>query len=218
MTKLDYDIECEQLFILNELQNGNVRAFDVIFNEYYNSLSRFSFSFVKDQSKAEGIVQEVFIKLWEKRSSLVNIDNLFSYLMTMVRNQSIDHLRKEKSQMKVYKNITTEESVNTTEEQISRNEFEEKLLLTIYKLPERCRIAFEMSRFDGCSNKEIAQKMQISIKGVEALIGRSLKFLRAELKEFLPAQTIKENKRAGTVLLSLFVKNLNWMGFPTKVF
>lgn len=218
MTKSGNDTESEQLFILNELQKGNERAFDIIFNEYYNSLTRFSFSFVKDQSKAEGIVQEVFIKLWEKRSCLVNVDNLFSYLMTMVRNQSIDHLRKEKSQMKVYKNITTEESVNTTEEQISRNEFEEKLLLTIYKLPERCRIAFEMSRFDGCSNREIAQKMQISIKGVEALIGRSLKFLRSELKEFLPAQTIKENKRAGTVLLSLFVKNLNWMGFPAKVY
>lgn len=213
MTKSGYDTESGQLFILNELRNGNARAFDIIFNEYYNSLCRFSFSFVKDQSKAEGIVQEVFIKLWEKRSTLVNIDNLFSYLMTMVRNQSIDHLRKVKSQMKVYKNINPEESANTTEEQISRNEFEEKLIFTIHKLPERCRIAFEMSRFDGFTNKEIAQKMQISIKGVEALIGRSLKLLRFELKEFLPSQTFKENKRTGAVLFSLFVKNLKWMNF-----
>jgi len=213
MTKLINDTASEQLFILNELQKGNERAFDIIFNEYYNSLSRFSFSFVKDQSKAEGIVQEVFIKLWEKRSALTNIDNLFSYLMTMVRNQSIDHLRKEKSQMKAYKNISPEESVNTTEEHISRNEFEEKLLLTIYKLPERCRIAFEMSRFDGCTNKEIAQNMEISVKGVEALIGRSLKFLRVELKEFLPSETSKENKRGATMLLSIFIKNLKRLGF-----
>jgi RNA polymerase sigma-70 factor (ECF subfamily) len=210
MAKVLHELEDDHQFILNELRNGNERAFDIIFSKYYSSLTRFSFSFFKDQDKAESLVQEVFIKLWEKRTTLSEIDNLFSYLMIMVRNQSIDHLRKEKSKLKLHQNLKQEESVNTTEEQLSMNEFEEKLLQSIHRLPERCRIAFEMSRFDGYTNKEIAENMQISVKGVEALIGRSLKFLREELKEFLPSVVFGGNKR-GAVLFSMLIRSFDRM-------
>jgi len=206
------DKEDYQHFILNELQEGNERSFKFIFHEYYAPLCRFSFSFIKDQDKAQSIVQEVFIKLWEKRTSLINIENLMSYLMSMVRNQSIDYLRKEKSNAKAYLKIGADESVNTTEEQIAKNEFEEKLLYSLQKLPERCRIAFEMSRFDGYKNKEIAQKMKISVKGVEALIGRSLKLLRTELEEFLPSAASKNQNNNGPILFSLFLNRLKRIG------
>ena len=207
MAKLFQDREGNQQFILNELQKGNERAFDFIFKEYYKPLSQFSYSFIKDQDKAESLVQEVFVKLWEKRESLNAIDNLLSYLMVMVRNISIDYLRKEKTSLKVYKKIRPEESVNTTEEQVSKNEFEEKVLKSVMKLPERCRIAFELSRFDSLTNKEIAEEMKISVKGVEALIGRSLKLLRSELVEFLPSVTVRKSK-GGTVLFSLFLNRM----------
>jgi RNA polymerase sigma-70 factor (ECF subfamily) len=212
MMKLTNNIESEQLFILNELQKGNEKAFDIIFNEHYIPLTRFCFSFVKDQSVAEGLVQEVFIKLWERRSGLITIDNLGSYLITMTRNKSIDYLRKEKSQIRMYNRISPEESVNTTEEQISKNEFEEKLLGAVYNLPERCRVAFEMSRFYGLTNKEIAHNMQISIKGVEALIARSLKTLRSELSEFLPSESMKKDGQKGIILFSLLSKKLKFLG------
>lgn len=209
------DKEGNQQFLLNELQKGNERAFEFAFHEYYAHLSRFSYSFVKDQFKAESLVQEVFIKLWVKRENLIGIDNLLSYLMTMVRNQSIDYLRKEKANSKIYLNIHFEESTNTTEEQIYKNEFEEKLLHSLHKLPERCRIAFELSRFDGFRNKEIAKKMEISVKGVEALIGRSLKLLRTELEEFLPSAMDKKQKIDGTILFSMFLNGLKRLGITT---
>jgi RNA polymerase sigma-70 factor (ECF subfamily) len=206
MAKLFQGKEGNQQFILNELQKGNESAFDFIFKEYYKSLSQFSYSFIKDQDKAESLVQEVLIKLWEKRGSLTNIDNLLSYLMGMVRNISIDYLRKEKTSLKVYMKLRPKESVNTTEEQLSKNEFEEKLLQSVLKLPERCRIAFELSRFDSLTNKEIAENMKISVKGVEALIGRSLKLLRCELEEFLPSFKEKRRKSSSFILFSV-VKN-----------
>lgn len=206
-----------QQFILAELQKGNERAFDFVFNEYYSSLSRFSYSFVKDQDKAESLVQEVLIKLWEKRENLTNVDNLLSYLMGMVRNQSIDYLRKEKADSRVYLNIRPATSANTTDDEISKNEFEKILLESILKLPERCKIAFELSRFDGFTNKEIAQKMEISVKGVEALIGRALKLLRMELKEFLPILSEKNKQGGGTVLFSLFLNRLKRLGIPIPV-
>lgn len=209
MTKIFQGTGTNEHFILSELRKGNERAFEYIFNQYYASLSRFSFSFIKDQVKAESLTQEVFIKLWEKRESLVEIDNLLSYLMAMVRNQSIDCLRKENASLKVYLMVQSEESVNTTEEQVSKNEFEENLLKSLQKLPERCRMAFEMSRFDGHPNKEIALKMGISLKGVEALIGRSLKLLRTDLQEFLPSGSTKKRKGGGSILLSLLVNRLS---------
>lgn len=215
MAKLFKENAGNQQFILNELQKGNERAFDAIFKQYYKPLCQFSYSFIKDQDTAENLVQEVFVKLWEKRESMTNIDNLLSYLMGMVRNQSIDFLRKEKTNSKIYNQLRPENSENTTEEQISKNEFEEKLLKSILNLPERCRTAIEMSRFDGFSNKEIAQKMEISVKGVEALIGRSLKLLRSELQEFLPAFSEKNRKKAGPVLFSLFLSRLKSLGMPS---
>jgi len=212
MAKLFNDNAGDQRFILFELQKGNERAFDTIFKQYYKPLCQFSYSFIKDQDTAENLVQEVFVKLWEKRENLTNIDNLLSYLMGMVRNQSIDFLRKEKTNSKIYNKLRPESSENTTEEQISKNEFEEKLLKSILNLPERCRTAIEMSRFDGFSNKEIAQKMEISVKGVEALIGRSLKLLRSELQEFLPSLSEKGKKRSGSILFSLFLNRLKNLG------
>lgn len=215
MAKLFNDNAGNQQFILNELQKGNERAFDTFFKQYYKPLCQFSYSFIKDQDTAESLVQEVYVKLWEKRENITNIDNLLSYLMGMVRNQSIDFLRKEKTNSKIYNQIRPEKSENTTEEQISKNEFEEKLLKSIMHLPERCRIAIEMSRFDGFSNKEIAQKMEISVKGVEALIGRSLKLLRSELQEFLPSLSEKKQKRSGSVLFSLFVNRIKSLGISS---
>jgi len=212
MMKLELAPDNDLEFILKEIQKGNERAFDFLFNQYYASLSRFSFSFVKDQDKAESLVQDVFIKLWEKRETIGPVGNLFSYLMGMVRNQSIDYLRKEKLNAKIYTHIHSEESGNTTEEQVLVNDFEEKLLKSILKLPERCRIAFELSRFDGLSNKEIALYMQISVKGVEALIGRSLKLLRIELLEFLPSGIQKNHKQGSSILLMLFEKHLKSIG------
>ena len=214
MAKLFNDNVGNQQFILNELQKGNERAFDMAFKQYYKPLCQFSYSFFKDQDTAENLVQEVFVKLWVKRENLTNIGNLLSYLMGMVRNQSIDFLRKEKTNSKIYNKLRPEKSENTTEEQILKNEFEERLLKSIMNLPERCRIAIEMSRFDGFSNKEIAQEMEISVKGVEALIGRSLKLLRSELQEFLPSLSKKNKKRGGSVLFSLFVNRFKRLEIP----
>ncbi len=215
MAKLFNDNVGNQQFILNELQKGNERAFDMAFKQYYKPLCQFSYSFFKDQDTAENLVQEVFVKLWVKRENLTNIGNLLSYLMGMVRNQSIDFLRKEKTNSKIYNKLRPEKSENTTEEQILKNEFEERLLKSIMNLPERCRIAIEMSRFDGFSNKEIAQEMEISVKGVEALIGRSLKLLRSELQEFLPSLSKKNKKRGGSVLFSLFVNRFKRLEIPS---
>lgn len=180
----DYSLSNE--FFLSELQSGQERAFDFIFKKYYKALCAQAVSYVSELDIAQSLVQDCFIKLWEKRSEASGIQNLSSYLSLMVRNQCIDYIRKQKSMAELHKKSLQEEETNNTGEAIIYHEFEEKLVAALASLPERSRMAFEYSRFEGLSYPEIATKMGISTKAVEALISRALKTLRFELKEYLP--------------------------------
>ena len=173
-------------FLVAELQNGQERAFDFVFRKYYKALCAQANLYVNDLDKAQSLVQDCFIKLWNNRKTAGNIKNLSAYLIYMVRNQCLDYLRKAKSIKNLHQKIQNKEpDVNSLDALIS-HEFEEKIVGVLASLPERCRIAFEYSRFEELSYKEIAGKMNISTKAVEALISRALKTFRKELKEYLP--------------------------------
>ncbi|MDX8340681.1 RNA polymerase sigma-70 factor [Draconibacterium sp. IB214405] len=174
-------------FLLAELARGQERAFDFIFRKYYKALCAQANVYVKDIDTAQGIVQESFIKLWGKREEAESIKNLPSYLTSMVRNQCIDYMRKVNVLNKTHQQgALTGDAENTTENLVLAHEFEEKLVVALANLPERCRIAFEYSRFENLKYPEIAEKMGISVKAVEALISRALKTLRTDLKDYLP--------------------------------
>lgn len=179
--------------LMNELKGGSSRAFDVIFRKYYDNLCRFAFSLVKDADISQSLVQNVFVKLWERRHQADDIRNLAGYLTMMVKNQVYDYIHDHKNSKLVFKDAKPGITDESTEKEIFRRNFEECLIIALTKLPDRCRQAFELSRFESLPNKEIAKKMDISVKGVEALIGRSLKILRVELREFLPSFQLKDN-------------------------
>jgi RNA polymerase sigma-70 factor (ECF subfamily) len=172
--------------LLDELRKGNSKAFDLIFRRYYDNLCRLSYSFIHDADMSQNLVQNVFIKLWERRFVMGKVSNLGGYLTVMVKNQVADYISDYKRQH-VDSLFNTNIADHSTEDEILGRDFEEKLTLSLAKLPPRCKQAFELSRFENMSNKEIAHEMKISVKGVEALIGRSLKLLRVELSEFLPS-------------------------------
>jgi len=172
-------------FLLTQIQSGNEEAFNFIFRKYYKVLVVQSVRFVHDQDTAQSLVQNCFIKFWEKRHELQNIENLCSYLFIMMRNKSIDHLRKQQRMHSVPLTVNSDFLESVTDETIDANDLSTHLWQAIAVLPERCRKAFEFSRIDGLTYSQIAQKMGISNKAVEALISRSLKLLRANLVDFL---------------------------------
>lgn len=176
----------QNLFLLNELQKGQERAFDYIFRKYYKALCAQANAYVKDLDKSQSLVQECFIKLWENRKNADTINNLSAYLSFMVRNRCIDYIRKTKSSESLDSLQESTETLSDTEQTVLLHDFEEKLVRALSSLPERSRIAFEYSRFENFTYKEIAVKMKISVKAVEALLSRALKILRAELKDYLP--------------------------------
>jgi RNA polymerase sigma-70 factor (ECF subfamily) len=176
----------DQRYLLSEFQKGQERAFDFIFRSYYKALCVQALSYVKDMDIAQDFVQDCFIKLWEKRKDATEIESISSYLFIMVRNQCIDYLRKQKKMEDIQQADIKEYYENTIESTLVSKEFEEKLILTVASLPDRCRLAFEYSRFEGLTYNNIALKMGISKKAVEALITRALVTLKNELKEYLP--------------------------------
>jgi len=199
-------VEKEQMdnFLFEELKSGNTRAFDKVFNCYYQNLSLFANSIVHDEDNAQSLVQQVFISLWESRASLGHIERLAPYLTAMVRNQCLNHIKREKRNIKVSDVSPNSQCENTTENQINIDDFEEHLIIALASLPVRCKMAFEYSRFENLTNNEIAQKMGITVKGVEALIGRALKLLRISLAEYLPSA--KSGKLSETILFMLLFK------------
>jgi RNA polymerase sigma-70 factor (ECF subfamily) len=175
------DINLE--YIISELQKGEEKAFDFIFRKYYKALCAQAVSYVNDLDLAQSLVQECFICLWEKRDEAHKINKLSSYLVSMVRNRCIDYLRKTKKTEKI--NSTGILYFANLEDETQAHEFEEHLILALASLPERTREAFEYSRFECLTYKEIAEKMGISLKAVEALISRALIVLRRELNDFI---------------------------------
>ena len=174
-------------FLFLELQNGQERAFDFVFWKYYKSLCAQANAYVKDLDKVQSLVQDCFVKLWNNRNELDKVSRLAPYLSLMVRNKCIDYLRKIKSIESLSESEHLGESDIHTENAVSFHELEERLIVALAAMPERCRMAFEYSRFEGLSYKKIAEQMGITVNAVERLIGRALKTLRKDLKDYLIA-------------------------------
>ena len=191
MSRIPLNVLSPDSLLVKELNGGNPRAFDLIFKKYYNNLCRFAFSILKDADLSQSLVQNVFVKLWERRFVSGEINNLGGYLTMMVKNQIFDYIHDHNNQYQSLKKTSNSIPDESTENEILRKDFEECLVIALSRLPDRCRQAFELSRFENLTNKEVAGKMNISVKGVEALIGRSLKILRVELREFLPSFQLK---------------------------
>jgi RNA polymerase sigma-70 factor (ECF subfamily) len=171
-------------FLICELQNGNEMAFDYLFRKYYETECLKAKVYVYDMDKAQSLVQDCYVKLWVNRKTLNNINNLSAYLSFMVRNRCIDYLRKTKSEQALYDKLQVTDEVENADVDLLKQEFNEKLRLSVLSLPKRSKLAFEYSRFEHLTYKEIGDKMNISGKAVEALVGRALRILRKDFQSY----------------------------------
>ena len=183
---MTYSRNISDQFLAAQISEGREEAFDYVFRKYYRILCTQAIVYLKDDDLAQSVVQDCFINFWDKRSELNDIRNLYSFLSFMVRNKAVDNLRRAETERKAAKNLREKHGGEAVENSALYKEFETKFMEAVLKLPDRCRTAFEYSRFEGLKYSEIAGRMNISQKAVEALIGRSLKTLRADLSEFLP--------------------------------
>ena len=166
------------------LAEGDIKAFEEIYNRYWLSLFNKAIQIIKDASAGKDITQDVFVSLWANRKK-TDIQNLRAYLYSSVRLKVFQTLRNHAISQKHLEKINAIAFVRNTEEQLRLNEVQSQLDLHLSNLPNKCQEVFRLSRIDHLSNREIAEKLDISSKTVEGHITHALKYLRSNLTDFI---------------------------------
>jgi RNA polymerase sigma-70 factor (ECF subfamily) len=164
--------------IKHMLNKGHAVAFTDFYTQYFKKLLLESDKYVKDIQVAEEIVQDVFLKIWERSADLNQIQSIKSYLYRSVINLSINHINRQKNLELHHQKIVSDFSEEEAEQLDEENELIVLLFSEIEKLPPKCREIFKMNRFERLKYKDIATKLDISERTVENHIANALKILR----------------------------------------
>lgn len=167
------------------IRQGDIKQFETLFRSSYASLVKYARTIIKDQDSAEEIVQDLFFRIWQDKEKIKIESSLNGYLFRSVHNRClhyIEHLKvieRHEHEMSFGNEYGSESPADI----IQYKELQAKIARTIEKLPERCGQIFCMNRFEGLKYSEIAEKLSVSIKTVEANMGRALKEFRKALAE-----------------------------------
>lgn len=174
--------------VLERLRAGDDAVFDALFRSHYPDLVGFAESFVRERAVAEDVAQEVMLELWRRRQSLVPEVSLRAYLFRATRNRALNHIRHERVAARVEPELlhTGPSAAPSADRPMVEQELREAVDRAIALLPERCREVFELSRMQGLKYAEIAQVLEISVKTVEAQMGKALRVMREQLAGWLP--------------------------------
>jgi len=162
-------------------------AFEEIFVNYYESLYGYAFSILNSETSAEETVSDVFYKLWLKKDKLKIDTSLPAYLYKSVYNKCIDNIRHNKTKQ-IFKreslNQSTENTLNAVND-VNAKDFEKNLRNALLQLPEQCRTVFQLNRIEELTYNDIARRLGVSVKTVEAHVSKALRRLRVSMAEFL---------------------------------
>jgi RNA polymerase sigma-70 factor (ECF subfamily) len=173
---------------IEALAAGDITAFEMIFKTYYQPLCNYAYSFLQDREEAEEIVQTSFAGVWEKREGMTIRIAVKPYLYAMVRNACLNLIKHEKIKQKhaVEEIALAPSSHNSVASAVATSELESRIQQAMERLPEQCRLVFKLSRFEELKYAEIAEQLDISVKTVENHMGKALKLMREQLRDYLP--------------------------------
>jgi RNA polymerase sigma-70 factor (family 1) len=165
-------------------REDDYKSFEMIFKRMYRQLCQVSARMVQSHALAEEIVDDVFCNLWGNRKRIQINSSFQAYLLTSVRNKSLDCLRKTKHNRNIALECAADEvSVHEgAQENLVYEELRGQIESAIESLPKQCRTIFRMSREQDMKYKDIADVLQISIKTVDTQMGRALKHLRQAVR------------------------------------
>lgn len=172
-------------YLFDAIRHDDRKAYEAVFRQYYKPLAGYAFRFLGEMASAENIVQDVFLRLWQKRKELVITTSLQNYLFRSVKNHCLNHLDHEKIKSSYTKSVVCREA--------DRHDFGEffpeigllhKIEVAIGALPDKRQEIFRLAREEGLKYREIAERLGLSVKTVEAQMTLALKSLRDTLKEY----------------------------------
>ncbi|WP_343308116.1 RNA polymerase sigma-70 factor [Chitinophaga niabensis] len=176
---MNYDCQSDTL-LLELLKKGDDKAFTAMYNRYWDRLLFIAGIKFRDLAIAEEMVQDVFLDLWKRREELDITTGLEPYLAVSIKYKVINAQAKLKRAME-YQQYAVHHNPpqgSDTEEWLRFKELKHKLSRLVSALPEKCRITYQLSREEGLSQNEIAARLNVSKKAVEANLSRALKSLR----------------------------------------
>ena len=176
----------EDNILVKRLKCGDKDAFRLLYERYYPLFISFAQSMLKDETMAEDLIQNVFMKIWVGRTNLHEEKNFRNYLLVSIRNEVYQYFRYA---FRIdgdaqYPDII-DGSMNV-EVSMSAKELERNITGIIARMPQRRREIFNMSRYEKLSNKEIAQRLGLSVRTVEKHIGNAL----ADIRKNIPVSTL----------------------------
>lgn len=181
-------VEVSEVATIQLLAKGSEAAFEQVFKTHFKALHSYACTILMDEMAAEEIVQNIFLKIWERKEQLSIQSSIKAYLYRAVHNDCMNVLKHEKVK-RAYQTATSYAMKNETDhasKKILLSDLEVKLNRAMNELPEQCRAIFQMSRFEELKYQEIADRMGLSIKTIENQMGKALKLMRLKLVDFLP--------------------------------
>lgn len=183
-------VECERA-LLERVRAGDEGAFEAIFMTYYAALCSFVQSYVLAPDIAEELVQDVFLRIWERRAEWAPPGGVRAYLFTACRNRALDHVKHERIVARTADAARREghppgagQPPSPPDIDAQATELAEALHDAVHELPERRRQVLVLRWEHGLSHAEIAEVLGISVKGVETQLGRAMATLRVRLARF----------------------------------
>ena len=175
------------LYIQKKIQGGDIREFERLFAKYYGPLCVHANKILRDMDTAEDVVQDFFYSFWKNRETFSLKLSLNAYLYQAVRNNALhylQHIAITQSYARQIKNEYHDTLPAENQEDVELHELNKAIDATLQQLPERCSRIFRMNRFEGKKYREIADILSISVKTVEADMGKALQIFRKSLKEY----------------------------------
>lgn len=198
MGKTIYKLDDEAALFAN-LAKGDEKAFEAIFRHFSKRLFPFVLKIVKVPELAEELIQDIFVNIWINRKTFADVDHPTSYLFSIATRQSLKYLKKVASDARILKSITnySDASTNETEERIIFRESVASIQTAVAQLPEQRRIIWELSRNEGLSHDQIAEKLRISKNTVKNQMVHATKHIR----QFLDNQA---GLLTGLIIITLY--------------
>lgn len=167
---------------------GNEKAFEEIFKNYYQSLCNFAWIYVRSRAISEELVMDVFLRVWEKKETLDPDKRIRYFLFQSVKNRAIDHLDRKKiadQYLRELSEINMRDQFPRNESLSDEKEIIEEVRKIIEDFPEKTKHIYKLNRMDGLTYREIADVLEISSKSVEYHMSRALDILRSSLSKYL---------------------------------